>query len=130
MLVAAAFNVASTLYLSVVKRYAQISLLKAIGADSRFIRQLFTSQGLLVGALGAALGIVWGWLGCRVFLWAERKWGLFPGEVYKLDYVKVEMRPLDIAIILGATILICFVATLAPARRGAKLQPVEGLRYE
>lgn len=130
MVIAAAFNVASTLYLSVVKRYAQISLLKAIGVDSRFIRQLFTSQGIVVGVLGAALGMIWGWLGCRVFLWAEKKWGLFPGEVYKLDHVNLEMRTFDILAILGATLLICYLATLAPARRGAKLRPVEGLRYE
>ncbi|MCB0349927.1 MAG: ABC transporter permease [Bdellovibrionales bacterium] len=130
MIVAAAFNVSSTLFLSVVRRYSQISIMKAMGVSSRFIRQIFTRQGLIIGFLGAVLGLIWGWGGCQVFLWAEKKWGLFPGEVYKLDHVDLEIRFLDVTLILVCTMFICYLATLAPARRGAKLLPVEGLRYE
>lgn len=130
MIVAAAFNVSSTLFLSVVRRYAQISIMKAMGMSSKFVRQIFTSQGLIIGFLGAILGLVLGWGGCQIFLWAEKKWGLFPGEVYKLDHVDLEIRFLDVTLILFCTMLICYLATLAPARRGAKLLPVEGLRYE
>lgn len=130
MVVAAAFNVSSTLFLSVVRRYSQISILKTIGGTEKFVRQLFTYQGLMIGLVGSIFGLLLGWGGCHVFLWAERTWGLFPGDVYKLDYVELEMRWADMALIIFSTVLICYISTLAPARRGAKLMPIEGLRYE
>lgn len=130
MVVAAAFNVSSTLFLSVVRRYSQISILKAMGVSQSFIRKLFTQQGLIIGFLGSTIGLTLGWLGCRVFIWAEKHWGLFPGEVYKLDFVELEIRFLDVVFILASTMLICYISTLAPAFKGAKLPPVEGLRYE
>jgi lipoprotein-releasing system permease protein len=130
MIVAAAFNVSSTLFLSVVRRYPQISILKTLGASDKFVRQLFSYQGLLIGFLGSTIGMLLGWGGCRVFLWAERAWGLFPGEVYKLDHVDLDIRGVDVLAILFCTTLICYLSTLAPSRRGAKIHPVEGLRYE
>jgi len=130
MVVAAAFNVASTLYLIVVRRYSQISILLAMGVRKRFIRLLFSIQGLVIGAAGTLCGLLLGWIGCRIFLWLETMYGLFPGEVYKLDHVDLEIRFADIGSILVVTLGICYLATLAPARRGAKLTPVEGLRYE
>jgi lipoprotein-releasing system permease protein len=130
MIVAAAFNVASTLYLSVVRRYAQIGILKAMGVSEKFIRRLFMVQGLLVGAVGTGLGLLLGFWGCHIFVWAEKEYSLFPGEVYKLNFVNLEVRPTDLAAIIFTSLLFCFFATLAPAGRGAKLLPVEGLRYE
>jgi lipoprotein-releasing system permease protein len=130
LVIAAAFNVSSALFLNVVRRYSQIAIMKAMGVRKQFIRRLFTAQGLFVGFIGAVLGILLGLGGCAVFLWAEKKWGLFPGEVYKLDFVQLEVRALDMFLIVLCTMFVCFLATLAPARRGAELQPVEGLRYE
>ncbi len=130
MVVAAAFNVASTLFLSVVRRYPQISILKAMGVSNGFIRQLFTRQGLLIGLIGSVVGIALGWACCQLFLWAESQWTLFPGEVYKLDHVDLEIRLFDMTLILVSTMVICYISTLAPAFRGSKLAPVEGLKYE
>ncbi len=130
MIVAAAFNVASTLFLSVVRRYSQIGILKAMGVSAVFIQRLFTVQGLIVGATGTIFGLVLGLIGCQVFLWAEKKYGLFPGEVYKLSFVQLEVRPTDLFLILGVALFFCYLSALAPAKRGAKLLPVEGLRYE
>ncbi len=130
MEIAAAFNVASTLYLIVVRRYSQISILRAMGVSEKFIRRLFSAQGLIIGSAGSFIGVLVGWVGCQIFLKLESVYGLFPGKVYKLDHVNLEIRKGDMFIILAVTIVICYVATLAPARRGAKLNPVEGLRYE
>ena len=130
LVVAAAFNIANTLFISVVKRYRDISVLKTLGAKDRLVRHIFTAQGLIVGATGASLGIVTGLLLCRLVEWAQRRWKLIPAEVYKLDHIDLEVRSMDLWLILGAALVMCYLATVVPARRGAKISPVEGLRYE
>lgn len=130
LIVAAAFNIANTLFISVVQRYRDISVLKTLGAPDAMIRKIFTCQGLIVGAVGAGLGIVIGLLLCRVFEWAQVRWKLIPAEVYKLDHINLQVRGADLVAIVGASLAICFIATLVPSRRGARISPVEGLRYE
>jgi lipoprotein-releasing system permease protein len=130
IVIAAAFNVTSTLFVSVIRRFRDISILKSMGARRRVIIQLFTAQGLLLGFFGSLFGLAFGLLGCGIFTWAQNRWGLFPGEVYKIDHVFLEIRTADLGAILVTTWLICLIATWAPARRGATLPPVEGLRYE
>jgi lipoprotein-releasing system permease protein len=130
LVVAAAFNIANALYISVVQRYRDISVLKTLGASDKLIRRVFTCQGLMIGATGAILGIVVGLLVCRVFEWAQVRWKLIPAEVYKIDHINLQVRSLDLLSIVGAALLVCFIATLVPSRRGAKISPVEGLRYE
>lgn len=130
LIVAASFNIANTLFISVVQRYRDISVLKTLGAPDKLIRRIFTAQGLIVGALGAGIGIAVGLALCRLFEWAQNKWQLIPAEVYKLDHIDLEVRSLDLLIIIVAAMAICFLATLFPSKRGAKISPIEGLRYE
>jgi lipoprotein-releasing system permease protein len=130
LIIAAAFNVSSTLFVGVVKRYHDIGLLKTLGATQRSIRRVFLLQGLGLGLLGSVLGLILGLLLCGMFMWAQAHFRLIPAEVYKLDRIQVEIRFGDFFAIIGACLLICFVFSWAPARRGAELRPVEGLRYE
>lgn len=130
MVVAACFNVSSHLFVSVLKKYGDISILKTLGAGTRFIAWLFSIQGLVLGAIGAVLGMFLGIIMSFLFVWVQEKWEIMPGEVYKLGTIGVDLRLEDLALVLFASILICFLATLAPAIRGARLNPVEGLRYE
>ena len=130
LVVAAAFNIANILFISVVQRYRDISVLKTMGAPNRMIRRIFIAQGLIVGAVGALSGISIGLILCRVFEWLQYRYQLIPAEVYKLDHINLQVRFWDLLAILGATLAVCFVATLVPSRRGAKISPVEGLRYE
>ena len=130
LVVAAAFNIANTLFVSVVQRYRDISVLKTLGASDRMIRNIFTAQGLIVGAVGALAGIALGLLLCRFAEWAQVRWELIPPDVYKLDHIDLDVQFLDLLAIVGTSLLICFVATLVPSRRGARITPVEGLRYE
>ncbi|HMN67940.1 MAG TPA: ABC transporter permease, partial [Bdellovibrionales bacterium] len=62
--------------------------------------------------------------------WAQVRWELIPPDVYKLDHIDLDVQFLDLLAIVGTSLLICFVATLVPSRRGARITPVEGLRYE
>lgn len=130
LVVAAAFNIANTLFISVVQRYRDISVLKTLGAPSWMIHWVFTVQGLIVGSVGAILGIVVGLMLCRLFEWVQVAYKIIPPEIYKLDHIDLDVNFLDLLVIVLAALLVCFIATWVPSRRGAKISPVEGLRYE
>jgi lipoprotein-releasing system permease protein len=130
IVIAAAFNISSTMFVSVIRRFRDISVLKAMGATNKMVLAIFSAQGVLIGIVGSILGLIFGLAACGAFMWAQNVWGILPGEVYKIDKVSLELRFTDLAAILFAAWTISLLATLGPARRGAKLPPVEGLRYE
>ncbi len=124
----AAFNIASTLFVSVVQRYADIAILKTVGMTRKSVMKLFSLQGILMGLCGLFLGSVLGYVLALLFGGLENALGLVEGSVYKIDGITVQIRLIDLAAVWLATLVICFIATLAPAYRGSKLNPVEGLR--
>lgn len=130
IVIAAAFNVASTLYINVVTRFSEIGLLKALGVSRKGVIQIFSWQGILIGGLGLILGLLFGLGLCFIFGWLEAHYGLLPGAIYKVDRINLSLRWTDALAISASTLLICFLATLAPALRGASLTPVEGLKNE
>lgn len=130
IVVAAAFNVASNLYINVVKRYSQIGVLKAIGMSPKKILMIFSLQGAALGVLGVALGTLLGGLLSFGFSWAQTEFSLIPGSIYRIDHIRLQFRFWDFAAISGATVAICVLASFFPAKRGSQLQPLEGLRYE
>lgn len=126
----AAFNVSATLFVNVVRRYKDIAILKTMGFSRRDIIRIFAFQGIFLGCIGLALGFLLGFILCLLFSWAQSQLGLIAGEVYRVDSISVNIRLVDSIAIIVATLAICFVATLAPALRGGRLNPVEGLRSE
>jgi lipoprotein-releasing system permease protein len=130
MVIVAAFNISSSLFINVVQRYADISVLKAMGATEKLIQKIFCSQGLLIGTFGTLIGFFLGLVFCGAFMFLQNTFGLMDGSVYKLDHIAPQVRWSDNIAILFATLLICLFSTLAPAWRGARLRPVQGLRYE
>ncbi|MBC7372321.1 MAG: ABC transporter permease [Bdellovibrionaceae bacterium] len=129
IVIVAAFNISSTLFVNVVQRYADIAILKALGLPKKSILKMFSLQGLLMGSFGVIAGTVFGWLLCVAFTVIQSTMGLLAGSVYRIDSIQVDIRFVDWIMIAVVTLLICFVATLAPALRGSKLNPVEGLKY-
>lgn len=130
MVVAASFNIASNLFVSVLQKYSAISILRAMGFAKKDVARVFVFQGLLFGVIGTFAGLALGLLLSYAFVIAQRFVVLMPAEAYKLDKVGVELRAFDLSMIVIASLLVCLVSTIIPARRGAKLDPVEGLRYE
>lgn len=130
IVIAAAFNVASTLYINVVTRFSEIGLLKALGISKKGIIQVFSWQGLLIGVIGLVGGLLLGCVLCFLVEFVESRYGLLPGSIYKIDRIDLSLRWVDAFFISVSTLLICFLATLAPALRGASLSPVEGLKNE
>ncbi len=126
----AAFNISSSLYVNVMQRFKDIAILKTVGASRKDIIKIFAAQGLILGGVGLLLGFVLGLILCVLFNWAQGRLGLISGAVYRVDSIQVNIRFLDTIAICIATMAICFLATLAPAKRGADLNPMEGLRNE
>ncbi|WP_413581143.1 FtsX-like permease family protein [Bdellovibrio sp. HCB288] len=126
----AAFNISSTLFVNVVQRFKDIAILKTVGLSRKDVIKIFTFQGLILGAIGLAGGFILGLVLCVLFVWAQGRLGLISGAVYRLENIEISIRFMDTIAICVATMLICFIATLAPARRGANLNPMEGLRNE
>lgn len=128
IVIVACFNVCSTLFVHVLKRFSDISMLQTLGAGRAFLVRLFISHGLFIGLTGSFMGLCLGWVLCQMV-----EYGSFvyiPGEIYQFDHLPTEIRFMDLFLILGITILICLISTLLPALKGSKIKPVEGLRYE
>ena len=130
IVVAAAFNVASSLYINVVRSYPEIGILKALGLSQRRLARIFSVQGVILGAMGCFLGLILGFILCFGFTVLENQVSILPASVYKVDRIEVQLRFLDLMTISFATVAICYLATWAPARKAAQMTAVEGLRHE
>ena len=123
----AAFNIASTLIMMVMGKTRDIAILKAMGAMNGSIRKIFIFKGMIIGFVGTTLGVCLGFIICKLL--EKYKFIELPGDVYYISTLPVRLEALDVFIIAAAAIVICFVATLYPARQASKLDPVEAIRY-
>ena len=130
IVVASSFNVATSLYVHIVPRYPEIAVLKSIGISPRKMLVLLSMQGLILGAAGCVGGILTGIVLGYIFEWAQVHLGIVPQEIYRIGHINLSFRFLDLIMVSVTTLFICLVATLAPALKGARQSPVEGLRYE
>lgn len=124
----AAFNIISTLTMIVMDKTKEIGILRSMGMQGRAIRRVFVYQGALIGGVGTTLGCLAG-LGAALLL-ARYRFISLPGEVYFIDTLPVSIDPLNIALIIGASLVISLAATLYPARQAAAMMPVDAIRYE
>ncbi len=124
----AAFNIASTLIMTVMEKTRDIAILKAMGSTDRSIRRIFVFKGIVIGAVGTFLGVVFGFGLCTAL--KHYKIHELTGDIYYFTTtLPVRMNALDVSVIVAATMVICFLATLYPARQASKLNPVEAIRY-
>jgi lipoprotein-releasing system permease protein len=128
IIIVAAFNIVSTLIMVVLEKTKEIGILKSMGSTNRSVMRIFMFQGLVGGVLGTAIGLSLGFALC----WAQLKYKFFslPADVYIISALPVIIRPMDFVAVGMAAILISFLATLYPAYRAAKLDPVHAIRYE
>ena len=128
IVIVACFNVCSTLFVHVLRRFADISILKTLGASPSFLVYLFIVYGLCIGLIGCLGGLLMGWFLCQLMGYGH--FFYIPSQIYQFDQLPVEIHLMDVCLILGTTLLICFISTLLPAWKGSQIKPVEGLRYE
>ena len=122
----AGFNIVSILTMTVGDRQRDIGILKAMGATPRAIGKIFTIKGLGVGLTGVVLGNAIGYLLC----WSQQtfEWIKLPGQIYIIQALPVKMLAIDFAYISIASVGLCFIFALLPARKAASLAPVVALR--
>jgi lipoprotein-releasing system permease protein len=100
----------------------------AMGAKHQQVRRIFISQGVLIGAVGTAIGLVLGY--SLSFLADQYHWLHLDPDVYALSYVPFNARWIDGLWIAAAALFVSFIATIYPARSATRIAPAEALRYE
>jgi len=123
----ASLNIASTLILRSVEKTRDIGLLKAMGATPGQIRRIFWIEGFIIGAAGVAMGLLLGLLLCFI-IWRYPIVEL-PADIYYLSRVPVSVELWDVISVMVMGVLLSLLATVYPALRAAKVNPVEAIHY-
>ena len=132
----AAFNIVSSLIMAVMEKSQEIAILKTMGATSRGIMTIFMINGGIIGLIGTLAGLLLGLALAfnlePVLGFIEKMFGIqiLSGEVYYIDHLPSKVVFSDVAWITGISLTISLFATLYPAWRAARVDPVEALRYE
>ena len=132
----AAFNLVSTLVMTVTDKQADIAILRTLGASPRSVMGIFMVQGALSGIIGTLAGVLFGLLiafnvGTLVAgIEALLRVSFLPASVYLISRMPSDPQAGDIVPIVVISLVLSFVATLYPSWRASRVQPAEALRYE
>ena len=136
IILVAAFNIITGLIMLVKDKGRDIAVLRTMGATKAMIMRIFFLDGAFIGTVGTSIGLVLGLLVCanieniRRFLQMLSGRDLFSAEIYFLSQLPAKVDATEVATIVIMSLLLSFVATIYPAYRAAKMDPVEALRYE
>ncbi len=136
IILVAAFNIITGLIMLVKDKGRDIAVLRTMGATKGMIMRIFFIDGAFIGVVGTLIGFILGVLFCenietiRQFLEGLSGRELFSAEIYFLSQLPAKINWEEVGIVAGVSLLLSFLATLYPAYRAAKFDPVEALRYE
>jgi lipoprotein-releasing system permease protein len=128
IMVVAAFNIISSLIMMILEKRREIGILMSMGATSGAVMRVFMLNGVVVGFFGSTVGVALG----VALGYVQQRWQLIPipGDLYFINKLPLIVSPLDVALIFIAANVICWLATIYPAKQAAALLPAESIRYD
>lgn len=136
IIVVAAFNIISSLIMLVKDKSQDVAILRTMGASRGSVMRIFFIAGTSIGAVGTLIGFTIGVLFCayikEIQHGLDRILGieLWSPELRFLTEMPARMDPVEVVLVLVMALSLCFLATIYPSWRAARLDPVEALRYE
>lgn len=128
LIIIAALNIITTLTMMVIEKRRDIAILRAQGAIPSSIRQIFLLQGLIIGIVGAGLGLLLGVMASSLV--NHYRLVSIPAEIYSISHITLQIRAFDCIWVTALAIVICLLATIYPASSAANLAPADALRHE
>lgn len=128
IVIVAAFNIVGILLMIILEKTREIGVLQSLGTSQTTLKRLFLAFGLLIGAVGTALGaglaLVLGFLQQRFALIP------LPEEAYYMTTAPIALNPLDYLLVSVTTLVLCGLAAYIPARVAARIEPVRAIRFQ
>ena len=124
----ATFNILGSLSMSVIEKKRDIGILSAMGTTEKSVLRIFMFEGLLIGIIGTLIGVVIGYFVC----WLQINYNIYPlnPAQYKVDALPMQTRVSDFFFISGMSMLLSFLASLYPAKKAAKVNAIEAIKWE
>ena len=124
----ASFNILGSLSMSVIEKKRDIGVLHSMGAQQKSILKIFMYEGILIGIIGTIAGLFLGYFICFLQL----KFNIYPLDPtqYKIDSLPLQLRLSDFFFVSGASLLLTFLASLFPAKKAAKINTIEAIKWE
>ncbi|MBE0642700.1 MAG: ABC transporter permease [Bacteroidetes bacterium] len=123
----AVFNILASLTMLVLEKKRDIGILRTMGMPARRVQRIFLLEGVWIGLIGVAAGLVIGLL----FTWAQAEFGLFKlDDAFIIPAIPVELRFSDISLIVLGTFGLCLLAAWYPALRARTVQIIDAVRWE
>ncbi len=124
----ASFNILGSLSMSVIEKKRDIGILNSMGAQQKSILRIFMYEGILIGIIGTIAGLLLGYFICFLQL----KFNIYPLDPtqYKIDSLPLQIKISDFFFVSGASLLLTFLASLFPAKRAAKINLIEAIKWE
>jgi len=128
IILVAVFNIISTLIMLVLEKKKEIGILKAMGCSSKSISKIFMVEGIIVGIIGIAAGVIAGFVLCLL----QSTYGFIslPTDIYIIDSLPVKMEFFDFLIITLIAFLLVLGSTIYPSKMASELTPIETIRSE